>query len=86
MSIEPPSSEEAIHLFKQWGFLVEPGPQPDEVTLIVEGPDYRTYAVYETRLLPQIASAILHARWQNMGRRFAKFRSSECLSNPPSPN
>jgi hypothetical protein len=86
MSIEPPSFEETVRLFKQWEFLVEPGPQPDEATLIVEGPDYRTYAVYKTDLLPQIASVILHARWQNMGRRFAKFRSLERLINSPSPN
>jgi hypothetical protein len=86
MSIEYPSFEEAVHLFKRWGFLVEPGPQPDEVTLIVAGADYRTYAVYEARLLPQIASAILHVRWQNVGRRFDQVGFVERLVASPSSN
>lgn len=49
-----------------WGFQVEPGPRPEEVTLILEGPGYRTYIVYEARMLPQIAAVALRVRWQNM--------------------
>jgi hypothetical protein len=60
-----PSFEDAVKLFKQWGFQVEPGPRPEQVTLILEGPDYRTYSVYEARMLPQIASVALRVRWQN---------------------
>ncbi len=62
MSIELPSFEEAVYLFEQWGFCVEPGPRPDEVTLILEGGDFRTYVVYEVPLLPQIANLILRTR------------------------
>lgn len=60
-----PSFEDAVKLFKQWGFQVEPGPRPEQVTLILEGPDYRTYSVYEAHMLPQIASVALRVRWQN---------------------
>ena len=60
-----PSFEDAVKLFKQWGFQVEPGPRPEQVTLILDGPDYRTYSVYEARMLPQIASVALRVRWQN---------------------
>jgi hypothetical protein len=59
------SFEGAVRLFKQWGFQVEPGPRPEEVTLILEGPGHRTYAVYEASILPQIAAAALDIRWQN---------------------
>ena len=59
------SFEDAVKLFKQWGFQVEPGPRPEEVTLILEGPDYRTYTVYEARMLPQIAAVALRIRWKN---------------------
>jgi hypothetical protein len=58
------SFEEAIQLCKMWGFIVEPGPRPAEVSLILEGPDYRTYAVYEASLLPEIVNAALQVRWQ----------------------
>lgn len=57
--------EEAVDMFEQWGFQVKPGPQPEEVTLILEGPDYRTYTVYEARRLSQIADVALQIRWQN---------------------
>ena len=60
-----PSFEDAVKLFKQWGFQVEPGPRPEQVTLILEGPDYRTYSVYDAHMLPQIASVALRVRWQN---------------------
>ena len=59
------SFEDAIRLFKPWGFQVEPGPRPEEVTLIVEGPDYRTVSVYDAGMLPEIAAAALRVRWQN---------------------
>jgi hypothetical protein len=59
------SFEDAVKLFKQWGFQVEPGPRPEEVTLILEGPDYRTYTVYEACMLPQIAAVALRIRWKN---------------------
>jgi hypothetical protein len=63
---KPLSFEDAVRLFKLWGFQVEPGPRPEEVTLILEGPGYRTYIVYEARMLPQIAAVALRVRWQNM--------------------
>ena len=59
------SFEEAIRLFKQWGFQVEPGPRPEEITLILEGPDYRTYSVHDAHVLPEMAAVALRARWQN---------------------
>ncbi len=62
---KPLSFEDAVKLFKQWGFVVEPGPRPEEVTLILEGPDYRTYSVYEAHMLPQIAAVAMQVRWQN---------------------
>jgi hypothetical protein len=61
----PPSFENAVKLFKLWGFQVEPGPQPEEVTLILEGSDHRTYTVYKASMLPQIAAIALRIRWQN---------------------
>jgi hypothetical protein len=63
--LKTPSFEDAVKLFKQWGFQVEPGPQPEQVTLILEGPDYRTYSVYEAHMLPQVAAVALRVRWQN---------------------
>jgi hypothetical protein len=63
--LKPLSFEDAVRLFKQWGFQVEPGPRPEEVTLILEGPGHRTYAVYEASMLPQIATVAQHIRWQN---------------------
>ncbi len=59
------SFEEAVGLFKDWGFLVEPGPRPEEVTLIVEAPDHRTFGVYPAALLPHLAAVSLRIRWQN---------------------
>jgi hypothetical protein len=63
--VKPLSFEDAVRLFKQWGFQVEPGPRPEGVTLILEGPGHRTYAVYEASMLPQIASVAQHIRWRN---------------------
>jgi len=58
------SFEEASQLFKSWGFQIEPGPRPEEVTLILEGPDYRTVVVYDAHMLPEIAATVLSVRWQ----------------------
>jgi hypothetical protein len=63
--LKPLSFEGAVRLFKQWGFQVEPGPRPEEVTLILEGPGHRTYAVYEASMLPQIAAVAQRIRWQS---------------------
>lgn len=59
------SFEDAVKLFKQWGFVVEPGPLFDEVSLIIDEPDHRTYCVYKAEILPQIAAVALRVRWQN---------------------
>lgn len=65
------SFEDAVRLFKEWGFVVEPGPMPEEVTLIIDAPDHRTYCVYEAQMLPQIAAAALRVRLKT-GRLFAR--------------
>lgn len=57
------SFERAVQLFQGWGFRVEEGPGPEEVTLIIEGPAHRSYHVYEVAQLPQIAAAVLRVRW-----------------------
>jgi hypothetical protein len=59
------SFEDAVRLFKGWGFQVEPGPQPNEVTLIIQGDNYWTYAVHPATILPEIAKVALHIRWRN---------------------
>ena len=59
------SFEDAVRLFKGWGFQVEPGPHPEEVTLILQGDNYRTYAVHPAKMLPEIAKVALHIRWRN---------------------
>jgi hypothetical protein len=56
------SFEEAVRLFKAWGFRVEPGPQPDEVTLIIDAPDHRNYSVYPADQLPAVAAVALGVR------------------------
>jgi hypothetical protein len=70
--LKPLSFEDAVRLFKQWGFQVEPGPRPEEVTLILEGPSHRTYAVYEASMLPQIAAVALDIRWHNRVKALAE--------------
>ena len=57
--------EDAIKLFMAWGFQVEPGPRPDEVTLIIDAPDYRAYAVHPANLFAQVAAVTLRVRWRN---------------------
>jgi hypothetical protein len=59
------SFEDAVRLFKGWGFQVEPGPHPSEVTLILQEDNYRTYAVHPATMLPEIAKVALHIRWRN---------------------
>ena len=59
------SYSEAVHLFEQWGFKVEPGPRAGEVTLILDTPEGRTYAVHPVELLPQMAISALAVRWRN---------------------
>ncbi len=54
--------EEAIQLFKGWGFLVEQGPGPEEVTLILQGPDHQSYYVCELGKLSEMAEAVLRVR------------------------
>jgi hypothetical protein len=57
------SVEKAVQLFKGWGFLVEQGPGQEEVTLILEGPGYRSHYVYEPQELPEMAASVLRVRW-----------------------
>ena len=61
------SFKKAVELFQEWGFQVEDGPGHEEVTLILEGSDYRSYYVYEITRLQQIAVAALHVRQNNIG-------------------
>ncbi len=58
------SVEKAFRLFKEWGFLIEQGPRCGQVTPVLEGPDHRSYYVYEATDLPQMAAAILDVRWR----------------------
>jgi hypothetical protein len=59
------SFEEAVCLFKEWGFVVEPGPRAGEVTLVIDAPDHRHYTVYDAEMLSGIATVALEVRWQN---------------------
>ena len=61
-SAEPLSFEQAVALFKSWGFVVEPGPQPGEVSLIIQSPDHQNTSVYPAAMLPQIAAVALRVR------------------------
>lgn len=65
------SFENAIELFREWGFQVEPGPRPEEVTLILEGPSHRSYWVHDAHTLAEIAAVALRLRWQGgtLGRQ-----------------
>ena len=69
------SFKEAVRLFKEWGFQVEPGPRPEEVTLIIEAPDYRAYSVHPTSELAQMATVALRVRQRN-GTRFCRLRQN----------
>lgn len=57
--------EEAVSLFKQWGFEVEPGPRTDEVTLLLKTEDGCTYSVQERAMLTQMAAVTLAVRWRS---------------------
>ena len=57
------SFEKAVQLFEGWGFLVEQGPRDGEITLILEGPDHRSYHVCETQKLSAMAKSVLRIRW-----------------------
>jgi hypothetical protein len=57
--------EKAVQLFEEWGFLMEPGPRPGEVTIMLEGPPRHSYCVCESEKLPEMAAAILRVRWRN---------------------
>lgn len=70
------SFERAIRLFQEWGFRVEDGPGPDEVTLILEGPDHRSCYVYETSQLPAMAEAALRVR-RGIGTMMAQDYSAQ---------
>jgi len=83
--LKPLSFEGAVRLFKQWGFQVEPGPHPEEVTLILEGPGHRTYVVYEASMLPQIAAVALDIRWQNRVKALAERADGVSLGVYPQP-
>ena len=87
-SAEPMSFEEAVNLFKKWGFEVTPGPQPDEVTLVIDSPDHRNYSVYPTAMLPQIAAVALSVRLRRVmshqireAVRLAEFYPSRALAS-----
>ena len=56
--------QEAVSLFEQWGFEVESGPRADEITLILETSESRTYAVHPRYMLSPMATAILAVRWR----------------------
>ena len=64
-NLEDLSVEKALQLFKEWGFLLEQGPRSGQVTLILEGPDRRSYYVYEVTHLPEMGAAIVDVRWRN---------------------
>jgi hypothetical protein len=56
------SFEKAVQLFKEWGFLVQEGPRPAEVTLILDGPAHRSWYVCQPDQLVEMASVILQVR------------------------
>ena len=61
-NFETLSFEEAVRLFKEWGFLVEQGPRTEEVTLILEGPAHRSYCTCQPEELVEMAGVILRLR------------------------
>ena len=85
------SFEDAVRLFKSWGFQVEPGPRPEEVTLIIDAPDYRMYGVHPARMLPQMAAIALRVRMQNgtmyeashQLRQIGQWALSSTATSPP---
>lgn len=57
--------QEAVSLFEQWGFQVECGPRPGDVTLLLRTEEGCTYSVHEQAMLPQMAAVALAVRWRN---------------------
>ena len=53
------SFEDAVRLLRGWGFLVQAGPGPGEVTLIMQGPDFQTSTVHKAEMLPEITAVLL---------------------------
>ncbi len=64
-SFDSLSFEDAVRLFSRWGFQVEPGPRPDQVTLITREPDCRTYCVCPADQLTELAATALRVRYSN---------------------
>lgn len=56
------SYEQAVSLFKSCGFVVEPGPEPGEVSLTIPAPYPRKSSVYPADMLPVIAAAFCEIR------------------------
>jgi hypothetical protein len=56
------SFEKAARLFEEWGFLVQEGPRNTEVTIILDGPTYRSYCVCPSEQLAEMAAVILRVR------------------------
>lgn len=59
------SFNDAIDLFKEWGFRVEPGPLPGEISLIIEDESCRLCTVFDADYLAEIAAFVLKMRWDN---------------------
>ncbi|MCL4488255.1 MAG: hypothetical protein M1570_09015 [Chloroflexi bacterium] len=64
-SFDKLSFEEAIRILKGWGFQVEPGPRPEEVSLITKAEDHCTFSVHPAEMLTSVVAAALRVRWQN---------------------
>ena len=60
---------DAVRLFEAWGFRVEAGPQPGEVTLIIDSDDHRSYSVYPAEQLPAVAAVALGVRQRRQQSR-----------------
>ena len=79
------SLEKAVQLFREWGFRVEAGPGHGEVTLILEGPDYRSYSVYAAGELPQIAAVALRVRRNQVEKKALQHVSHRYQAGGPYP-
>ena len=62
IGFEKLSFEKAVQLFKEWGGLVQQGLRTEEVTLIVEGPNHRSYCVCQPEELAEMATTVLRQR------------------------
>ena len=56
------SFQEAVQLFKGWGFLLQQGFRTEEVTLLLEGPTHRSYCVCQPDQLVEMAATVLRHR------------------------